>query len=167
MLLINTGNGKGKTSASIGITIRALGQDMTVAFGQFMKRDEQAGEQRMLKKLLGDNFFAQGEGFLTKEEDRPLHRAAAEKTIHWAHTIIPQVDMLVLDETLYAYKYELVTEAEIRSLIALAREHETHLILSGRDCPEWLVEEADCVTEMGEIKHHYASGIAAQKGIEF
>ena len=167
MLLINTGNGKGKTSASVGIIVRALGQDMRVAFGQFMKRDEQAGEQRMLKTLLGDNFFVNGKGFLTNEEDRPQHRAVSEKMLAWAHHIIPNVDMLVLDEAIYALGYELITRQEVETLVDTANKHSTHLILSGRNCPEWLQNIADCVTEMGEIKHHYKQGIPAQKGIEF
>lgn len=70
MILVYTGNGKGKTSACVGQAVRALGQNMTVAFGQFMKRDGQAGEQRMLAQWLGPRFLAGGEGFLRREEDR-------------------------------------------------------------------------------------------------
>ena len=167
MILVNTGNGKGKTTASIGQAIRALGQEQTVAFGQFMKRDKQAGEQYMLRKLLGDFFFAPGDGFLTKPEQFPKHRASSEKLIWWAKERMLEVDMLVLDEALYALSSELLKKEELEELIALARNNDTHLVLSGRGAPEWLIEEADLVTEMTEIKHHYKAGIPAQKGIEF
>ena len=81
VILVYTGNGKGKTSACVGQAVRALGQNMTVAFGQFMKRDGQAGEQRMLAQWLGPRFLAGGEGFLRREEDRPAHRAAALRVL--------------------------------------------------------------------------------------
>ncbi|MCG8532533.1 MAG: cob(I)yrinic acid a,c-diamide adenosyltransferase [Desulfovibrionales bacterium] len=167
MILVNTGNGKGKTTASIGQAIRALGQEHTIAFAQFMKRDKQAGEQYMLRKLLGDFFYAPGDGFLTKPEQFPAHRATSEKIILWAKERIIEVDMLVLDEALYALTSELLTEEELRELIALARSNNTHLVLSGRGAPQWLIDEADLVTEMTEIKHHYKKGTPAQKGIEF
>ena len=167
MILVNTGNGKGKTTASIGQAIRALGQEHTVAFAQFMKRDKQAGEQYMLHKLLGDFFYAPGDGFLIKPEQFPAHRATSEKIILWAKERIIEVDMLVLDEALYALTSELLTKEELKELIALARSNNTHLVLSGRGAPQWLIDEADLVTEMTEIKHHYKKGIPAQKGIEF
>jgi cob(I)alamin adenosyltransferase len=167
MILVNTGNGKGKTTASVGQAIRALGQEHTVAFGQFMKRDNQAGEQYMLRKLLGDLFYAPGDGFLTKPEQIPKHRASSEKLISWAKELNLDHDMLILDEALYALASKLITREELEELVALARNNDTHLVLSGRNAPQWLIDEADLVTEMTEIKHHYKAGIPAQKGIEF
>lgn len=167
MILVNTGKGKGKTTASIGIAIRAIGQNLTVAFGQFMKRNDQAGEQTVLANLLGERFHAKGKGFLTRPEQFPSHRAASEELIGWAREQLAAVDMLVLDEALYALQSELLQENELRDLIAMARKQDVHLILSGRGCPQWLEEEADLVTEMTEIKHPYKKGIPAQKGIEF
>lgn len=167
MLLIYTGNGKGKTSALVGQAIRAIGQNFVVSFGQFMKRDEQAGEQRMLQQLVGDRYHVQGQGFLTKPEQYPAHRKVSLALIEWARNQLAEVDMLLLDEALYALSAELLLAEELRELIALSREHACHLVLSGRGCPGWLEEEADLVTEMVEHKHHYAQGIPAQKGIEF
>ena len=167
MILVNTGNGKGKTTASIGIAIRAIGQNLTVAFGQFMKRNDQAGEQAVLANLLGERFHAKGKGFLTRPDQYPSHRAVSEELINWAKEQLASVDMLVLDEALYALQSELLKEEELRDLIAMARKRDAHLILSGRGCPRWLEEEADLITEMTEIKHPYKKGIPAQKGIEF
>ncbi|HEU6438639.1 MAG TPA: cob(I)yrinic acid a,c-diamide adenosyltransferase [Nitratidesulfovibrio sp.] len=167
MLLIYTGNGKGKTSACVGQAIRALGQGMNVAFGQFMKRSGQAGEQEMLGRLLGERFRAGGQGFLRREEDRPAHRKAAQELLQWAEGILPQVDMLVLDETLYALGYDIVTRAEVEHLLELAEPQGRHLVLSGRGLPDWLAERADLVTEMTEVKHPWQKGVQATRGIEF
>lgn len=167
MLLIYTGNGKGKTCACIGQTVRALGQGMEVAFGQFMKRDGQAGEQKMLSHLLGSRFLAAGEGFLRRGEDRIPHRNAALKTLDWAREHLTTVDMLILDETLYALNAGILTREEFESLIAESRAQNRHLVLSGRHAPDWIIESADIVTELREIKHAWHTGLKAALGIEF
>ena len=167
MILVYTGSGKGKTSASVGQAIRAHGQGLRVAFAQFMKRPDQAGEQQVLAHLLGDNFYAGGKGFFRKEETRALHREAVLDVMCWVHTRLPGVDMLVMDECLYAHGNGLLSEGELRAVLEAAREHGLHLVLSGRGVPEWLRQEADLITEMREIKHPYAAGQAAVKGIEY
>lgn len=167
MILVYTGDGKGKTSACVGQTVRALGQNMVVAFGQFMKRDGQAGEQVMLAKLLGERFFAGGLGFLRTDAERPAHREAALRVLDWAREQLEQADMLVLDETLYALSAGILDQQELEELMAQARARDCHLVLSGRSAPEWLVEAADLVTSMTEIKHPWRTGIKAAPGIEF
>ena len=167
MLLIYTGNGKGKTSASVGQAVRAHGQGLTVAFGQFMKRPGQAGEQNVLSTLLGNRFFAGGQGFFRNEEERETHREAALEVLRWAENMLASADMLVLDEILYAHGYGLVSEDELRTLMEKARTAGAHLVLSGRGLPAWLEREADLVTEMTEKKHHFAQGRQAAPGIEF
>ena len=167
MILVYTGDGKGKTSACTGQAVRALGQGMKVAFGQFMKRDGQAGEQAMLSQWLGPRFVAGGLGFLRKDEDRPAHRQAAMRMLDWAREQLAQVDMLVLDETLYALSAGILDQQELEELMAQARAKDCHLVLSGRSAPEWLVEAADLVTSMTEIKHPWRTGIKAAPGIEF
>jgi cob(I)alamin adenosyltransferase len=168
MLLIYCGDGKGKTSASVGQSIRALGQGFRVAFGQFMKSREQAGEQKVLRELLGqDKFFAGGCGFFRQEEEKEKHRAAALKLLDWAFAQVPEVDMLVLDEALYALGYGLINEEELRRLLEDCKSQGKHLVLSGRGLPIWLEQEADLVTEMTLVKHPYDQGVQARKGIEF
>jgi cob(I)alamin adenosyltransferase len=167
MLIIYTGNGKGKTSACIGQALRAAGHGMTVAFGQFMKRDSQSGEQRILKRLLGTFFFAGGEGFFRHEKDRARHRGAALNTLAWGKNILSGTDMLVLDEILYALKAALLTKGEVANLIESSGILGRHLVLSGRDAPDWLIRTADIVTEMREIKHPCRKGVTAAPGIEF
>lgn len=167
MILIYTGNGKGKTSACVGQALRALGQDLRVAFGQFLKRDVRAGEQILLDRLLKDDFCAGGLGFFRREEERPAHRAAALRLLDWATERLPRLDMLLLDESLYALRAGLIEREELESLVRAARTQDCHLVLSGRDAPDWLVDAADLVTRMDEVKHPAAAGVPAQKGIEF
>ena len=167
MILVYTGDGKGKTSACTGQAVRALGQGMKVAFGQFMKRDGQAGEQAMLSQWLGPRFVAGGLGFLRKDEDRPAHRQAALRMLDWAREQLAHVDMLVLDESLYALGAGILERQELEQMIAMARAQGRHLVLSGRNAPDWLIETADLVTSMTEIKHPWRTGVKAAPGIEF
>lgn len=167
MILVYTGNGKGKTSASVGQALRARGQGLRVLFGQFMKRPDQAGEQAMLAKLLEEDFFVGGKGFFRKEETRAEHREAACVVLGWAHSALERADMLVLDESLYALGDGLLLEDELKALIAAAKRRGVHLVLSGRGLPDWLHEEADLITEMREVKHPFGSGHTALRGIEF
>ena len=168
MLLIYTGPGKGKTSACVGQAVRALGRGFRVAFGQFMKRPDQAGEQEMLARLLGENFLASGAGFYRDRADYALHRRKALELLDWAgERIDAGLDMLVLDECLYALGAGLILREEVECLLALARRQGRHLVLSGRGVPDWLADAADLVTSMTEIKHPWRSGIAASPGIEY
>lgn len=168
MLLIYTGDGKGKTSAATGQCIRALGAGLRVGFAQFMKRNGQAGEQKILTQLLGESFFAGGEGFFKKEEERDAHCQAAANVLAWAAARLDYgLDLLVLDELLYALGARLLSQKELLPFLNRAEQAHTHLVLTGRGLPDWLRERADLVTEMRLIKHPFASGVQAQPGIEF
>ncbi len=167
MLIVYTGNGKGKTSATVGQAVRAAGQGFRVLFAQFMKKDVQAGEQKMLATLPGVRFYIGGNSFFYNEKERPAHRTAAEKTLEWVLQGIPDADMVVLDEALYALNKDLLTREEVENLIAETQRAGKHLVLSGRGIPDWLEERADLVTEMREIKHPAQKGVPATKGIEF
>lgn len=167
MILVYTGNGKGKTSACIGQAVRALGQGMRVGFFQYMKRPDAAGEQAVLRDLLGDDHVAGGLGFFRNPEQFPEHRKAALRLTERARSRIPDLDMLVLDEALYALKAAVLTREELCAIMKACEDGGAHLVLSGRDAPDWLCEAAHLVTEMREIKHPYAQGIPATRGIEF
>lgn len=170
MLIIYTGNGKGKTSASVGQCIRAYGQKMHVCFGQFMKSNRDTGEQLFLASLLKDNFYIGGIGFFFKEEHRQAHEEAAQKTLAWAYEKlegVKKLDMLVLDEALYALGSKLLTQEEIENLINVCQEKEVHLVLSGRGAPDWLIQKADTVSSIEVVKHACEKGVGAIKGIEF
>ena len=167
MILVYTGNGKGKTSACLGQVVRALGSGLRVAFAQFMKESGCAGEQRVLERLLGVDFLAGGRGFFRREEERPRHRSAAEQTLLWARRQLADHDMLILDESLYALRAGLLLREELESLLLEARERSCHVVLSGRNAPDWLLETADLVTSMEEIRHPWQKGLPAVPGVDF
>lgn len=168
MLLIYTGEGKGKTSAAVGQTIRALGQELRVAFCQFMKRPGQAGEQALLKQLLQDNFLAGGKGFLRPGQDIAPHREAAADTLSWARErLLSGMDLLVLDEALYALSAGILSREELEEFCKDCNVKGAHLVLTGRSLPEWLLQLADLVTDMQPEKHHFEKGVSAQAGIEY
>ncbi len=167
LVLIYTGNGKGKTSACVGQSIRALGQGLKVSFVQFMKRNQEAGEQVMLKQLLGDDFFASGLGFFRNEDERSKHRQAALNGLSFVYERLETMHMLILDESLYALDAKLLMQEEVENLLIKSKEYKTHIVFSGRNAPKWLMDKADLVTEMQEIKHPWQQGIKASKGIEY
>lgn len=167
MLLVYTGNGKGKTSASVGQAVRAAGRGLPVAFVQFMKANTQTGEQQALTALEGIELYIGGCGFFLEEKERPRHREAALQTLEWARQHLHNLFMLVLDEALYALQLGLLKRPELEDVLEQAIQMQVHVVLSGRSLPSWLEERADLVTEMKEIKHPWQKGITAQAGIEF
>jgi len=169
LILIYTGEGKGKTSAAVGQAVRALGAGLRVGFGQFLKRDFQAGEQKVLKQLLPpDMFLASGAGFFLNGRDHERHRARALSLLDWARKKLEgRVDLLVLDEAIYALGKNLITREELVYLLDLARTSRTHLVLTGRNVPEWLSDQADLVSEIRLVKHHFEQNIPAREGIEY
>ena len=167
MIIVYTGKGKGKTSASVGQAVRALGQGLRVGFFQYMKREGMAGEQKILQTLLGEGYAAGGLGLLRNPEQFPEHREAARTLTERVLGNIPTVDLLVLDEALYALKAAILTQEELQEIIMLCEEHNTHLVLSGRTVPAWLCQAAHLITEMQEVKHPHKHGVSATRGIEF
>jgi cob(I)alamin adenosyltransferase len=168
MILVYTGEGKGKTSAAIGQAIRAYGNGLRVVFAQFMKPEGCAGEQKVLSALPGLRFFAGGAGFFLRENDRPEHRKAALAVLFWVEEqFTAGADMLILDESLYALRAGLLLDAELQGIVAAVEARKSHIVLSGRGLPDWLRAEADTVTEMTLLKHGAAQGRKALRGIEF
>lgn len=167
MLLIYTGNGKGKTSACLGQVVRGLGANKRILFAQFLKQNGEAAEQKMLNKLLGTNFYAGGAGFFLDEQDRPLHTKAAQETLHWAKNNANQADILILDEVLCALDNTLISSSELLDFLEHAQNK--HVILSGRhtSLPRWLFDRADMITELMEVKHPWQNGQHAVVGIDF
>lgn len=168
MIVVYTGDGKGKTSAALGQILRALGHGLRVACAQFMKRDGMAGEQRFLASRLGEDFLVGGLGFFRDNKDRARHREAAMDTLSWASSrAAAGVQILVLDEILYALGAGVLEQDELQALLDLARKQNVHLILTGRGLPEWLGQQADLITEMLPVKHPFNQGQGALKGIDY
>lgn len=168
MILIYTGEGKGKTSAALGQVLRALGHGLRVACAQFMKRDGVAGEQVMLRQLLKDDFLAGGLGFFKEGKEFARHRAASLHTLDWIREkLLAGAQVCILDESIYALNQGLIQPQEMENLLSLVAEQRAHLVLTGRNAPDWLVKRADVVTEMLCRKHHSTEGQGAIRGIEF
>ncbi len=171
LTLVFTGNGKGKTTAALGMSLRAWGQGMKVLILQFIKGGWEYGELKAAEKL-GPNYEMRqmGKGFIKGASDDGLeaHRAAAQIALEEARKAVQdgRHDLVVLDEINYAVHYGLVDLKDVLEIIR-TKPPALHLVLTGRSVAPEVVELADLVTEMKEIKHPYTAGIPAQEGIEF
>ena len=168
LVIVNTGNGKGKTTAALGLLVRAWGRDIKVVMLQFIKpKTANWGETRAAKKM-GVEILPLGGGFTWMSEDIEKDRSLARKGWELCREKIESgdYDIVILDEITYCFKYGWLELEEVLTVLK-ARPANQHVILTGRDAPEALIEYADLVTEMREIKHPYKAGVKAQKGIEF
>jgi len=171
LVLINTGPGKGKTTAAMGTALRAVGNGMRVLMLQFLKGSWHYGELDAVKAF-GDNFVLKqmGRGFVkvggaeTDPEDVRLVEAAWDEARE--AILSGEWDMVVLDEINYAIGYKML-DAERVAAVLREKPEMLHVILTGRNAAQVLVDLADTVTEMREVKHAYQKGILAQRGIEF
>jgi len=169
LVIVNTGDGKGKTTAALGMVLRALGHGMRVLVVQFIKSSSNTGELASLNVMDGVVVQVAGLGFLNDPEiGMEEHREAARKALEAVKEGLAseEYDMVVADEVLLAVKENLLTEGDVTDLIA-TRPEPVHLVLTGRGCPDTIIDAADTVTEMKEIKHAYAEGVKAQKGVEY
>ncbi|SHE32903.1 cob(I)yrinic acid a,c-diamide adenosyltransferase [Ruegeria intermedia] len=168
LVLINTGKGKGKSSAAFGVVIRALGWGHKVAVVQFIKGKWKTGERRFFEERDLVTWHTMGEGFTWDTQDRERDIAAATAAFDKARDLMSSgdYDLVVLDEINIALRYEyLSVDAVIEGL--KARSDRTSVFLTGRDAPQALRDYADLVTEMTEEKHPFQAGIKAQRGVDF
>lgn len=174
LLLVFTGTGKGKSTAAFGLAVRAAGNRMPVKVIQFIKGSWRTGEREAIRRGVPEiEVDVGGRGF-TIERLRdprvpmPEHHLAARAAFEMAKEAVAagRYRMVVLDEILGSIRAGLVTEDEVLEL-ARSRPADLHLVLTGRGAPDAIVDEADLVTEMREVKHHYRAGVPAQRGIEF
>jgi cob(I)alamin adenosyltransferase len=168
LVIVNTGNGKGKTTAALGVLLRAWGQGLRVAMFQFMKaKTANFGEIKALRKM-GVPVEPLGGGFTWTSKDLARDRALAQAGWERCRAAIASgdYDLVVVDEITYCFNFGWLDLPEVLAALA-ARPAGEHVILTGRDAPPELITFADLVTEMTEIKHPFQVGIMAQKGIEF
>ena len=169
LVCVNTGNGKVKTTAALGVLFRAWGRDMKVQMFQFLKHTgSQFGETRAAKKL-GIGMTAMGDGFTwrTKNMDETQDLARAQWEIAKAAILSDEYEVIILDEFTYPMHYGWISVNDVIEVLR-QKPHMLHIIITGRHAPDELIEFADLVTEMREIKHPYREqGIKAQPGLEF
>jgi cob(I)alamin adenosyltransferase len=169
LLIVHTGKGKGKSTAAFGLVFRALGNGMKVAVVQFVKGRWQTGERAALEKF-GDQVTVatMGEGFTWETQDRARDIAAAEAAWESAKAFVMDAehDLVVLDELNIVLRYDYLDVGAVVAALA-ARPPMKHVVVTGRNAKEELIEAADLVTEMEQVKHPFRAGVKAQKGIEF
>ena len=171
LIIVHTGAGKGKSSSGFGMILRCIAHGMPCAVVQFIKGAWDTGERRMIEAHFAHlcEFHAMGEGFTWETQDRARDVAMAAKGWEKAKELIrdPANRMVLLDEINIALRYDYLDIAEVVAFLATEKPPMTHVVLTGRNAKEQLIELADLVTEMTLIKHPFRSGIKAQAGVEF
>ena len=173
VLVVNTGNGKGKSSAAFGVVARAIGHGMKVAVIQFVKGRSDTGEEGFYRRIVEMipgcvSWHVSGEGFTWETQDSSRDVAAAQAAWVLACTFLrdPEIGLVVLDEFTYALKYGWLDIAPVLDALA-ARPRMQHVIITGRAAPNALLEAADTVTDMTMVKHAFKAGVKAMPGLEW
>jgi len=169
IIIVNTGNGKGKSSSAFGMVARALGHGMKVGVVQFIKGAMSTGEEQFLRRFPAEvDFHAMGEGYTWETQDRERDTAKAQEAWLQAKRFLEDanIGLVVLDELNIALKYRYL---DVHTVIAdlLDRPPMQHVVITGRAAPPELIEVADTVTEMQVVKHAFKAGIGAQAGTEW
>ena len=169
LLIVNSGPGKGKSTAAFGLALRALGHGWRIGVVQFIKGAWETGERKALEAF-GDqvSWHTMGEGFTWETQDKARDIAAATRAFEKAKELMADdsIRLIVLDELNIALRYDYLPLAEVVATLSLRRS-DLHIIVTGRNAKPELIEAADLVTEMTLVKHHFAAGVKAQEGIEF
>ncbi len=171
LIIVHTGAGKGKSSSAFGMIVRCVAHGFPCAVVQFIKGAWDTGERRLLTTHFGElcQFYAMGEGFTWETQDRARDIAAAQAGWEKAKALISDesLRMVVLDEINIALRYDYLDINEVVSFLQNSKPPLTHVVLTGRNAKQELIDAADLVTEMTLVKHPFRSGIKAQPGVEF
>jgi cob(I)alamin adenosyltransferase len=169
LLIVHTGKGKGKSTAAFGMVMRAVGHGMKTAVVQFVKGKRDTGERTVLDRFPDlVEIYAVGEGFTWETQDRAADIAAAREAWEIAKARIadPEVKMVLLDELNIVLRYDYLPLEEVLETLK-ARPADCHVIVTGRNAADALIDAADLATEMTQVKHPFRDGVKAQAGIEF
>ena len=171
LIIVNTGNGKGKSSSAFGMIMRCIAHRIPCAVVQFIKGNWQTGEKKILKDKFSDEclFFVSGDGFTWDTQDRETDIKSALNGWKKAKELIltKEIKFILLDEINIALKYKYLDIDEVISFLKNEKPFSTHVVLTGRSANQKLLKISDLVTEMKLIKHPFKKGIKAQPGIEF
>jgi cob(I)alamin adenosyltransferase len=167
LLLVLTGNGKGKSSSAFGMMARALGYGMKVGVAQFIKSRKDTGEEGFFSRQPNVEWHVLGDGFTWDTQDRERDIRTAQAGWKTAQQMLrnPDINLVILDELTYTMKYGYLDTTEILADIA-ARPPMQHVVITGRGAPEALIDAADTVSEIMDIKHAWRAGVKAQPGID-
>ena len=168
VLVVNTGNGKGKSSAAFGVVARALGHGLKVGVVQFVKGRSDTGEEAFFRRQTDVAWHVGGEGFTweTQDKDRDARAAQAAWAVACEHLSNPEIGLVVLDEMTYAFKYGWLDLDPVIERLQ-HRSPMQHVIITGRAAPQALRDAADTVSDIGMEKHAFQAGIKAMPGLEW
>lgn len=168
VFLLNTGNGKGKSSAAFGVLARALGHGQQAAVVQFVKSRSDTGEQAFFRDLPGVRWHVCGEGFTWETQDKARDARAAQAAWDVARGYLadPAIGLVVLDELTYAFKYGWLELADVLAALR-ARPAMQHVVVTGRAAPDALREAADTVADIADAKHAFKAGVKAMPGLDW
>jgi cob(I)alamin adenosyltransferase len=168
VLVVNTGNGKGKSTAAFGLLARALGHGMKAAVIQFVKGRSDTGEESFFRNHPQVSWHVMGEGFTweTQDAERDENAALAAWELAKTHLCDATIGLVILDEFTYAFKYRWLTLEQVLPVLA-SRPPMQHLVITGRAAPPELIAIADTVSEMTPVKHAFNAGIQAMPGVEW
>ena len=171
LVIIHTGKGKGKSTAAFGMIFRCIAHGLPSGVVQFIKGGLDTGERNLITTHFGDTcqFYTMGEGFTWETQDKERDIEAAQAAWGKAKELIAsgELHMVLLDEINIAMRYGYVDEAEVLAFLEDSKPPMTHVVLTGRNASDTLIEAADLATEMTLLKHPFRSGIKAQIGVEF
>lgn len=171
LIIVHTGKGKGKSSSGFGMILRCIGHGMPCAVVQFIKGTMQSGERDVLKARFADicQFYTMGEGFTWETQDRERDIAAASAAWEKAKELIrdERNRMVLLDEINIALRYDYLDIADVVEFLVSEKPPMTHVVLTGRNAKPDLLDIADLVSEMQDVKHPFREGVKAQAGVEF
>jgi len=167
LLIVITGNGKGKTTSGFGTVLRAVGHGLNASVVQFIKGDWDCGERNVLEKF-GVNFTVMATGFTWDTQDKDADITAAEKAWQASEHLLsdPSIDIILLDELTYMVAYKYLNLPKILTTLKNRPTHQ-HVIITGRGCHREIIELADTVSEIQSTKHAFDNGIKAQQGIDY
>lgn len=168
LVLVHTGNGKGKSSSAFGVMVRAIGWGQRVGVVQFVKGKWITGEKQFFDKLGGVDWHKMGEGFTWDTQDKARDAEAAEAALAKGAEMMASgaYDLIVLDEVNISLRYDQISAGQVIEALE-ARDPKTGVILTGRNAPQEIVDYADMVSVIEEVKHPYKAGIKAQRGVDF
>lgn len=171
LIIVHTGKGKGKSSAAFGMIFRCIAHDMKCAVVQFIKGGMSTGERDLILDKFSDacEFYTMGEGFTWETQDKSRDIEMATAAWEKAKDLIrnPENKMVLLDEINIAMRYDYIDVNDVVEFLQTEKPPMTHVVLTGRNAKETLIEAADLVTEMELIKHPFRAGIKAQVGVEY
>ena len=171
LVIVHTGKGKGKSSAAFGMIFRCIAHGLPCAVVQFIKGGMDTGERNLISRHFADlcDFHTMGEGFTWETQDKERDIAAAQNgwKIAKEQILDPEIQFVLLDEINIALRYGYISLDEVLDFLRTEKPEMTHVVLTGRNAADELIEIADLVTEMALVKHPFRSGIKAQIGVEF